>query len=418
MSASPLGVAVVLENADMQAGMERQAHRLARGLAARGARVVLVTTYTPAGFFHDAEREPALLEPRDGYEIVRVLCRRWWSGEAVRALFARRLARELVTRSIDVVYGVQFQAALHVRRVAKVSDWPLVLKLACGGSYGDMAQAAGRKDAAEVLEHLRHVDRYACLSRQVESEVVAAGLPRERCVLVRNGVDRSIFAPEGAKAELPRGKTVLFIGRHDRQKRVDVLVRAFAKVAPTAPEARLVCAGKGSEEANLRALAAELGVAERVSFLGERKDVPALLRAASVFVLPSAAEGMPNALLEALSVGVPCVATAIPGTTDVATDEREALLVPPDDEAALARAIERLLVDGELAARLSRAGRERIAAEFDMERVADAHLALFESLRRPERAVDRSGLRALTRELAKTLVVGWFYALGRRLRPS
>ncbi len=416
MSQGALGVAIVLENADIQAGMERQAHRLARGLAARGARVVLVTTFTPRGFFYSKDGDPPLLEARDGYEIVRVPCRRWWSGEAVRALFARTLGRELVARSIDVIYGVQFQATLHVRRVAAVSDWPLVLKLACGGSYGDMAQAKARPDALEVLEHLRHVDRYACLSRQVEAEVVAAGLPPHHCILVRNGVDRSVFSAEGPKADLPPS-TVLFVGRHDTQKRIHILLRAFAKVAARVPQARLACVGKGPEEANLHALAKELGLGERVSFLGERKDVPELLRAASVFVLPSAAEGMPNALLEALSVGAPCVATTIPGTTDVATHEREALLVPPDDEEALAQAIERSLVDRALAERLSRAGRERIAAEFDMERVVDAHLALFESLRRPGRIVRRSGLRAITIRLVIALVVGWFYALGRRLRP-
>jgi glycosyltransferase involved in cell wall biosynthesis len=411
---TPLRVAFVLENADTQSGMERQALRLARGLTARGARVVVVTTYTPRGFVLPGPEDPPRRERRDGYEIVRVPCYRWWSGEAVRALFALTLARVLFARRVDVVYGVQFQAALHVRRAAHAGEWPTVLKFACGGSYGDLAQAARRKDARAVLGDLARVDRYACLSEQVRREVEAAGLPPERCVLVRNGVDRSVFSPEGEKAALPPGRSVLFLGRHDGQKRVSVLLRAFAKVAARTGDARLVCAGKGPEEENLRALARTLGVAERVSFLGERRDVPALLRAASVFVLPSAAEGLPNALLEALSVGVPSVVTDIPGTDEVVTDEREALTVPLDDEDALARAIARLLEDKELAARLVRAGHERIAREFDMERVVDAHLELFSSLRRERRPL-RRGLDGLSLELARTLVTGWFHALGRRL---
>jgi hypothetical protein len=127
---------------------------------------------------------------------------------------------------------------------------------------------------------------------------------------------------------------------------------------------------------------------------------------------------MPNALLEALSVGVPAVATAIPGNEEVVSHEKEALLVPLDDDGALAAAIERVLTDEALAGRLVAAGRERIASEFDMERVTDAHLALFQSLRRPERKTDASAIRPLSRELARALVVGWFYAFGRRLVPG
>jgi glycosyltransferase involved in cell wall biosynthesis len=410
-------IAVVLENGDFQAGMERQAHRLARGLAARGARVSLVTTYTPRRYLGAAPEDPPRRERRDGYEIVRVPCRRWWSGEAVRALFALELARVLIARRVDVVYAVQWQAALHVSRAARAGEWPLVLKLACGGSYGDLAQVARRKDAPALLQALGGVDRFACLSEQVRSEVVQAGLPGERCLLVRNGVDRSVFSPEGEKAALPAGRTILFLGRHDSQKRVSVLLRAFARLAPRIPDARLVCAGRGPEEGALEALAAALGVQERVSFLGERRDSPALLRAASVFVLPSAAEGMPNALLEALSVGVPSVATAIPGTTDVVTHEKEALLVPLDDEAALAGALSRLLEDRELASRLAAAGRERIEREFCMEKVTERHLEIFRALA-AEKPARPGRLDRLSLELARTLVTGWFHALARRLAPT
>ncbi len=144
--------------------------------------------------------------------------------------------------------------------------------------------------------------------------------------------------------------------------------------------------------------------------------MPELLRAASVFVLPSAAEGLPNALLEALSVGVPSVVTNIPGTDEVVRDGEEALMVPVDDEAALARAIERLLTDEELSKRLASAGRELVAREFDMERVVDHHVAIFESLRRPRRAVVRRELARIYGSFAVALVIGWFKAALRRAR--
>jgi glycosyltransferase involved in cell wall biosynthesis len=410
---SALSVGVVLENADFQGGMERQAHRLAKGLAARGAKVVLVTTFTPERYLGSSPKDPPRKEQRDGYEIVRVPCYRWWSGEAVRARFALSLAKTFFARAVQVVYAVQFQAALHLARAARGGEWATVLKLACGGSYGDMAQAT-RWPEKTVYRDLVRVDRFACLSEQVRAEVAAAGLPAERCLIVRNGVDRTVFSKDGAKAALPPGRSILFIGRQDGQKRISVLLQAFAKIAARIPDARLVSVGRGPEEERLKELARELGVADRVSFLGERRDVPDLLRAASVFCLPSAAEGMPNALLEALSTGVPSVATEIPGTTDVVRHEKEALLVPVDDVPALEQALERLLEDPALAARLGAAGAERIAREFDMERVTDMHLALFQELAQKKPPVRRS-LGRLRLTFARTLVTGWFSALGRRL---
>jgi L-malate glycosyltransferase len=404
------GVAIVVHEVDVLGGMERQALRLAKGLAERGVRVTLVTTYTPRGL--GLPLPSSIRERRDGFEIVRIPCFWWWSGEAVAALVDLVLARVLLSkkRRIDVVYTVQLRAAAHAGRVAAVRGLPTVVKFACGGTYGDMAQLERYPD---LREPLHAIDRYACLSQQVRREVESQGFDPRRCVFVRNGVDLATFSPEGARAELGPGRWIVFIGRHDSQKRIDVLLRAFARIAPRLPDARLACAGKGPDEADLRELARELGVAERVRFLGERRDMPALLRAASVFVLPSAAEGLPNALLEALAVGVPSVVTDIPGTDEVVTRDREALMVPVDDEAALAAAIERILTDRELSERLVRAGRELVLREFDMERVVERHLELFESL--PPGTSRRGRLLSIYGRFVAMLIFGWLYVLGRRL---
>ena len=412
-----LSLAFVLEQGDTQGGMERQAFRLARGLAERGARVTIVTTYMPPGLGLPLPARPLRHERRDGFEIVRVPCFRWWSGEAVRALVALVLARVLLSRrrAVDVIYAVQYQSASYAVSVAPLRDWPTVLKLACGGEYGDMSQVARTPDPEAVLEALRRVERYACLSQEVRAEVEAAGLDPGRCVLVRNGVDLGTFSPDGPRASLPPGRTILFVGRHHSQKRIDVLLRAFARIAPRVPDARLACVGRGPEAEGLQALARELGIAERVSFLGERRDVPDLLRAASVFVLPSAAEGLPNSLLEALASGKPAVVTDIPGTNEVVRHEQEALMVPLDDVAALSTALERLLVDHALAERLARAGRAMIERDYDMEKIVDAHVALFLAAKRPRRRLDRRRLEALERSFVRALAVGWFYAAARRL---
>jgi glycosyltransferase involved in cell wall biosynthesis len=409
-----LGIAIVVYEVDTRGGMERQALRLARGLAERGARVTVVTTFSPPGL--GLPLPLRLRERRDGYEILRVPCLRWWSGEAVRALFDLVLSRVLLSkrRRIEVVYAVQFRAGAHAGRVARVRGLPTVVKLACGGTYGDMAQLAA---SPELEAPLRAVERYACLSQQVRREVESRGFDPERCTFVRNGVDVTAFSPTGERADLGPGRWVIFVGRHDSQKRIDVLLRSFAAIAARLPDVRLACVGKGPEEARLRELARSLALEERVRFLGERRDVPELLRAASVFVLPSAAEGLPNVLLEALAVGLPAVVTDIPGTDEVVQHEREALMVPVDDVAALAAAIERVLTTPELAERLARAGHALVLREFDMERVVDKHVEIFESMKRPGRVDPRLPL-VLALAFARALLLGWFYALGRRVRPS
>ena len=213
------------------------------------------------------------------------------------------------------------------------------------------------------------------------------------------------------------------MGRLSEEKRPLLLVRAFAQVIERVAGARLAFAGTGPLEGELRALVKELGLEGKVALLGKRDDVPELHRGASVYVLPSASEGSPNALLEALAAGTPTVATEIAGVAEIARGEREALLVPRDDAAALARGIVRLLEDRALAARLAAAGRERVAQEFDLERVADRYSEVFETLDREREAKGRaldwrlgaSGRSVLAlRALASGLVKGPVSRLGKR----
>jgi glycosyltransferase involved in cell wall biosynthesis len=409
MSSELRGVAFIVHNLDAPGGMERQAARLAESLAARGVRVTIVTT-APARPWR---------EKRGPIEVIRAPARPSWPTGLVErvadvvasyALLRRR-------RRFDAIYAVQYTGARHAALAAAATGRPAVVKFACGGEHGDF-HVLGQRDEAEALRGaLRRMDRYVIISSEIRREALAAGLDAARFVEIRNGVDTARFSPAAPAAELPElgapgaRKVVLFVGRHDTQKRLDVLLRAFVKVLAQAPEARLVTAGAGPRLEEYHALARSLGVAEKVTFLGARKDVESLYRAASVFVLPSAAEGLPNALLEALACGTPSVATAIPGTTDVVTHEKEALLVPLDDEAALAAAITRLLREPELAQRLAAAGRARIAAEFDMERIAEQYLALFAALAREARppvgvagrAVALAGLARRTASVSFTI---------------
>jgi glycosyltransferase involved in cell wall biosynthesis len=130
----------------------------------------------------------------------------------------------------------------------------------------------------------------------------------------------------------------------------------------------------------LRAQCASLGLTERVRFLGYRRDVPELLEAADVVVLPSLYEGLPLVAIEALAAGRPMVATEVDGTPEVVIHERTGLLVPPANPLALAAAIERLLDNPELASRLASDGRNFVYENFAVQRQIEQTAALYSEL--------------------------------------
>jgi glycosyltransferase involved in cell wall biosynthesis len=222
------------------------------------------------------------------------------------------------------------------------------------------APAAGGVTGAiyRVLELIvaRTADSVLCVSPDLENRMRAAGARRVGRALVPAGdVSAETRAVSGAD---PGHPTVLAAGRLAAQKGFGTLLEAAARWRDVRPEPRLIIAGEGPLEAELKSQAARLGLDAR--FLGHRDDVPALLASAAVFVLPSAWEGQPLILQEALRAAVPIVATRVGGTPEL-TGEGAALLVPPGDAARLADAVRAVLTDQALATRLrqSAAGRAR-----------------------------------------------------------
>jgi len=174
----------------------------------------------------------------------------------------------------------------------------------------------------------------------------------------------SLGVPPGAPA-------VVAAGRLARMKGFDVLIRAFRAVLGPAPDARLVLMGEGGRRRELEDEAARSGVARAVVFAGHRTDVREVMAGADVFALPSRNEGMANALLEAMSVGAPIVATGVSGTSEAVRDGEDALVVPPEDETALAAAVVRFLEDRALALRLGASAAARAASRFTYERMGE-----------------------------------------------
>lgn len=212
----------------------------------------------------------------------------------------------------------------------------------------------------------------------IVEHMVARGVPKARARYVPTFPTIESAAPV-ARADLatPADATVLLtLSRLHEKKGLDVLLQALAEL----PACLAWIAGDGPLEADLKALAATLGVADRVRFLGWRKDRGALLRAADICVLPSRWEPFGTVMLEAWAAGTPLVAAASQGPSALIEDDGNGLLVPVDDAAALAAAIRRLMAEPGLRAHLIDRGRADYQRGFTREAVTERMLALYRQL--------------------------------------
>ena len=180
------------------------------------------------------------------------------------------------------------------------------------------------------------------------------GVPARKIAVIPNGLDTEVYALRGPIARVRRVATVANLRP---EKGHDVLLDAAAIVVRRFPDAHFDIVGAGPELAALEARAESLGLTSAVSFLGHCEDVPARLAAADLFVLPSRSEAFPNAVLEAMAIGLPTIASAVGGLLEVIQPERNGVLVPVGDPQALARAISGLMADPARAARLGAAAR-------------------------------------------------------------
>lgn len=218
--------------------------------------------------------------------------------------------------------------------------------------------------AAPVLERARRRLRGSIAVSEAAASFVRRAFPDLTLDVIPNGLDVGRFA-DAAPIRAPEGRGVAWVHRLDPQKGFRVLMEAWPEVLRAVPDARLLVAGDGPDRGAVGRLSSS--ARERVDMYGQvpHDRVAGILRAARVAVASATgAESFGYSLVEAMAAGTPVVATDIPGYREVATDEVNALLVPPGDAGALAQALVHVLQDHVLADRLAAAGRER-AAEFD-----------------------------------------------------
>jgi starch synthase (maltosyl-transferring) len=294
---------------------------------------------------------------------------------------ARQLKRLFEARLPDMVQSFLF----HANLVSRIAAW----------RAGVRPVISGIRVAEPRRWHLwadrwtgSLVDRYVCVSESVARFSFArAGLPAEKMVVIPNGVDPDRYPAERPADPASLGvaegrRMVIFVGRLDPQKGVGWLVDSAPAWLEQAADYDLVLVGQGPEQALLERRVAELGIAGRVHFPGWRGDVPEILAASELLVLPSRWEGMPNVVLEAMASRLPVVASDVEGVRELLGPNAEQQTVRYGDSHRLAERIVQLVSDRKVARELGSRNRRRVEEEFTFDKVVDAYQDLWQSLAR------------------------------------
>jgi len=240
----------------------------------------------------------------------------------------------------------------------------------------------------------RRADRIVCVSQSVARFChEQAGFARAKLCVISNGLDPSSFpSPTPAKLSqwgLLEGERVLLcIGRLHPQKGFDWLLENCTALLESWPQHHLLIVGEGPERERLQAQARALTVARRVHFLGWRGDVPDLLAASDLFLLPSRWEGMPNALLEAMASRLPVVATEVEGVRELLGPLSTNQVVPLGEGAAFVNAISKILAEPTLARLLGEQNRARVEEGFSLPQMVRQYELLYDSLVRDASEAD------------------------------
>jgi glycosyltransferase involved in cell wall biosynthesis len=295
-------------------------------------------------------------------------------------------------QGFDVFYGLQaFDFTVLPAEAAEASGIPAIVKVVQHKS--DLADRSGWRAllgrAKDRRKRIARLSGIVAISDAIREELLAYGIPERKIARIPNGVDTDHFRPvtdEAARSECrrrlgwPEGPIVLFAGAITARKRPHLLVEALGKLKAAGRDAHLVLAGPVKDDqygAQMRTLARDLSVADRVIWTGFVDDMAELYRAADIFALLSSNEGMPNAILEAMASGLPSVVTPIPGTTDLVRHGEEAITVEPSPS-SVTEALAEYLRSPALRKQHGEAARARALSHFSARTILERHMKLYQ----------------------------------------
>ena len=294
-----------------------------------------------------------------------------WRAQQSRLALARHLHR----RKIAVAHSFDFYTNLMLLPTARLARIPVVI-----GSMrqlGDRLSPAQTRVLAWVLRWFP--DRIVCNSRAAAERLLELGVPARKPVVIPNALPPECFTLTAPV--LPRVGTSLRIGlvarMNEKVKNHPALLRAAALLLNEFPTMEVVLAGDGQLRPELEKMAVDLGIARSVLFLGERRDIPAVLASLDISVLTSFSESLPNAVMEAMAAGLPVVSTHVGGSPELVRHGETGFLVNSGDDGQLADALRTLLRNESLRKQFGALGREVAQAQFGVESIQKQYEDLY-----------------------------------------
>ena len=323
-----------------------------------------------------------LMEQR-GIDFVALNVRRHYrfSPKLIIALY-----KLMKSRNIQVVRAHKYSAGIYGRIAAWLAGVPVIINSVHGNYRKDLRFE--RRLVNKLLSRI--TDRIVGMSESIRQDIITYdNIDPAKVIVVRNGVDTELFSPAGTagsiRNELGLGEdeTIIgFIGRLVPAKGLAHLIEAFAELKKQIGGSKLLIVGGGELLEPLSNMVSEKGLKDDVVFTGERADIPQLLAAMDILVMPSIAEGLPNALLEAMAAARPVIVTSAGGMGEIIQDGINGLVVPVGDEAALLRGLVKLAKDRSFARELGAAARQGIENKYSIRATARAWEDLYITLLR------------------------------------
>ena len=366
MRKNSLHIAMIIQDyLPFGGGAERQLASLIPHLKSKGGRISVVTR---------KQKDLPMYEIVDGVTVCRIPL---FGSKTIRSLgfiFASTLVLSHWKADILHAHGLLSPATAAVW-AKKRTKAPVIAKVLRGGCFGDLDRISS-KPFGSVRQKwlLSQIDRFLVISQEIDSELERIGIPIERRIRLPNGVDTDRFAPISeqekialrAELGLPDVPIAVFLGRLSPEKHVDMLIRVWKSLSTTLPDSVLLILGTGEQEEDLKKIADD-----RVKFVGQTTNVVPYLQASDLFMLPSETEGLSNAMLEAMAVGLPVVVTAVGGAPDVINHKVDGWLIKPMCPEEMSDALQALLLDQGLRQQLGIAARKKMVEKFALPMVAE-----------------------------------------------
>jgi len=365
-----MNIAFFVPVIDQIGGAEIGTQRLAEQLAQRGHKVTILSTQAISRW----QKYPSIIDYAKPIRLIRLPV---WQRS--KQIFARMLAAQafwsipVFLRETQIIHlrGLTPETQMLARIAHRSGISTLCVPMA-SGVYGDVATFPSNVAKATTV-----FDWLSGLTDSLRAEAIAWGIPAIKTGVIPNGVDIDYFKPPESPGNQPHA---IFVGHFRPEKRVELLLHAWVEIQQEYPQVHLTLVGGDLSSGSYHQLAEQLGIAPTFIPNTNEAGVLAKLQANSIFVMPGISEGMSNALLEAMAVGLAPIVADTPANRAVITPEIDGLTYQADSPEALALQLKRLISDEDLRHRIGTAARKTVVERFNLEAVTEQYLALYRQL--------------------------------------